>query len=419
MSDSSPTSRPGTPSSTAPEAAANLLGERSFLAYLGARCVSEYSYQIATVAIGWQIYELTGSAFQLGMVGLVQFIPSALLVFTAGHVADRYDRRRIAQVCQFTETLINGGLAWGTFAGWLTAPQIFTALTLLGITAAFEGPAGSALLPSVVPEGSLQKATAISSGTFQAAAISGPAIGGVAYAIAPGAPYVVMAVCSLLAATLIGMIKLRAKVSTKENAGVSDLFAGVRFVRNNPAILGTISLDLVAVLLGGATALLPIYAHDILQTGPWGLGVLRAAPAAGALLMTAALARHAIRRRVGLRMFQAVIVFGLATVVFAFSHLVWLSLLALLVMGAADMVSVVIRSSLVQLATPDEMRGRVGAVNFLFINASNQLGQFESGITAALIGAMPAAVVGGVGTVAVALLWMRLFPGLRNMERLE
>jgi MFS family permease len=292
-------------------------------------------------------------------------------------------------------------------------------LTLLGITAAFEGPAGSALLPSIVPEGSLQKATAISSGTFQAAAISGPALGGVAYAIAPGAPYVVMAVCSLLAATLIGMIKLRAKVSTMENAGVSDLFAGVRFVRNNPAILGTISLDLVAVLLGGATALLPIYAHDILQTGPWGLGVLRAAPAAGALLMTAALARHAIKRKVGLRMFQAVIVFGLATVVFAFSHLVWLSLLALLVMGAADMVSVVIRSSLVQLATPDEMRGRVGAVNFLFINASNQLGQFESGITAALIGAMPAAVVGGVGTVAVALVWMRLFPGLRNMERLE
>jgi len=219
--------------------------------------------------------------------------------------------------------------------------------------------------------------------------------------------------------TLTGMIALRARVAVKDTAGIGDLFAGVRFVRHSPAILGTISLDLVAVLLGGATALLPIYAHDILQTGPWGLGVLRAAPAAGALLMTAALARHAIERKVGLRMFQAVIVFGVATIVFAFSHLVWLSLLALLVMGAADMVSVVIRSSLVQLATPDDMRGRVGAVNFLFINASNQLGQFESGITAALIGAMPAAVAGGIGTVAVALLWMKLFPGLRNMERLE
>jgi MFS family permease len=422
MSDTSGTSRSVTspPAGFASdEAATPLLAQRSFLAYLGARCVSEYSYQIATVAIGWQIYELTGSAFQLGMVGLVQFIPSALLVFAAGHVADRYDRRRIAQICQLTEALINGGLAWGTFAGWLTAPQIFAALTVLGITAAFEGPAGSALLPSVVPEGSLQKATAISSGTFQAAAVSGPALGGVAYAIAPGAPYVVMAVCSLLAVTLTGMIKLRATVTEKETASFGDLFAGVRFVRDNPAILGTISLDLVAVLLGGATALLPIYAHDILQTGPWGLGVLRAAPAAGALLMTAVLARHAIKRKVGLRMFQAVIVFGLATIVFAFSHLVWLSLLALLVMGAADMVSVVIRSSLVQLATPDEMRGRVGAVNFLFINASNQLGQFESGISAALIGAMPAAVAGGVGTVAVALLWMKLFPGLSNMERLE
>src|ERR1700761_2718159 len=237
MSDlaSMPPVRP--PRTAPPEPGPNLLRQRSFLAYLGARCVSEYAYQIATVAIGWQIYELTGSAFQLGMVGLVQFIPSVLLVFAAGHVADRYDRRRIAQLCQFTEGIINAGLAWGTFAGWLTAPEIFIALTVLGITAAFEGPAGSALLPSVVPEGRLQKATAISSGTFQAAAISGPALGGVAYAIAPGAPYVVMAVCALLAATLIGLIKLRAKGSAKEDvketADISDLFAGVRFVRDN------------------------------------------------------------------------------------------------------------------------------------------------------------------------------------------
>jgi len=208
-------------------------------------------------------------------------------------------------------------------------------------------------------------------------------------------------------------------VTEKDAPTFAALFAGVRFVRHNAAILGTISLDLFAVLLGGATALLPIYAHDILQTGPWGLGVLRAAPAVGALLMTAVVARHAISRRVGMRMFQSVIVFGAATVVFALSHLVWLSVAALVVMGAADMISVVIRTSLVQLATPDEMRGRVGAVNYLFINASNQLGQFESGITAALFGAMPAAVLGGVGTIAVALLWMKLFPALRNVERLE
>ena len=218
---------------------------------------------------------------------------------------------------------------------------------------------------------------------------------------------------------LMGAIRLTQPAAVRDEATPADLFAGVRFVRNNPAILGTISLDLFAVLLGGATALLPIYARDILETGPLGLGILRAAPAVGALLMTAVLARHAIHRRVGLRMFQAVIVFGVATVVFAISQWMWLSILALAIMGAADTVSVVIRFSLVQLATPDKMRGRVGAVNFLFINASNQLGQFESGVTAALLGAVPAAVLGGVGTVAVALLWMKLFPTLRNVERLE
>jgi len=228
-----------------------------------------------------------------------------------------------------------------------------------------------------------------------------------------------MVVMWALATILAGMIRLETPVAAKEQRTLSALFAGVEFVRRNPAILGTISLDLFAVLLGGATALLPIYAHDILQTGPWGLGLLRASPAIGALLMTAVLARYAITRRVGMRMFQAVIVFGLATIVFALSHLIWLSVLALVIMGAADMVSMVIRLSLVQLATPDEMRGRVGAVNFLFINASNQLGEFESGVTAALIGAMPAAVLGGVGTVAVALLWMKLFPTLKNVERLE
>ena len=396
------------------------LAQRGFLFYLGARSFSEYSYQIATVAVGWQIYELTGSALDLGIVGLVQFIPSALLVFVAGHAADRYARKRVAQICQLSESLVAALLAWGTFAGWLTVPEIFAALTMLGITAAFEIPASAALLPGVVPEGTLQKATAFSSGAFQAAAISGPALGGVAYAIAPGVPYLLMAACTLLAGISSGMIRLQNPVeATEEPPTVDALFAGASFVRHNPAILGTISLDLFAVLLGGATALLPIYAHDILQTGPWGLGVLRAAPAVGALLMTAVLARHALNRKVGLRMFQSVIVFGLATVVFALSHLIWLSMLALLVMGAADMISVVIRTSLVQLATPDAMRGRVGAINHLFINASNQLGQFESGITAALFGAMPAAALGGVGTVAIALLWMKLFPTLRKVERLE
>jgi hypothetical protein len=249
--------------------------------------------------------------------------------------------------------------------------------------------------------------------------ISGPALGGLAYALAPSAPYAVMAVCWFLAGMLNGAIMLDRPVSPKEPPTFAALFAGVGFVRRNPAILGTISLDLFAVLLGGATALLPIYARDILHTGPWGLGVLRGAPAVGALLMTAVLVHHAINRRVGMRMFQAVIVFGLATVVFALSHLIWLSVLALVILGAADTVSMMIRISLVQLATPNKMRGRVGAVNFLFVNASYQLGEFESGITAALFGAMPAAVLGGVGTIAVALLWMKLFPTLRKVQRLE
>ena len=396
-----------------------LLGHHPFLFYFWARSFSEFSYQIATVAMGWQVYALTNSAFALGMVGLVQFIPSALLVFAAGHAADRYDRKRVVQLCQIVEGLTAAFLAWGNFAGWLNVAEIFAALVVFGIATAFESPAAAALLPGVTPEGMLQKGTALSSAAFQVAVITGPALGGLAYAVAPGVPYAVMAVFWILAGMLNGAIKLDRPVTAKEPPTLAAVFAGVGFVRHNPAILGTISLDLFAVLLGGATALMPIYARDILHTGPWGLGVLRGAPAVGALLMTVVLARHAIHRRVGLRMFHAVIIFGLATVVFALSRLIWLSLVALVIMGAADMVSVVIRVSLVQLGTPDEMRGRVGAVNYLFVNASNQLGQFESGITAALFGAMPAAVLGGLGTIAVAFLWMKLFPTLREVERLE
>jgi MFS family permease len=403
----------------APAGSRTLFRHQPFLLYFWARGVSTFAYQMAAVAVGWQVYALTSSAFDLGMIGLTQFLPMAALTFVAGHAADRYERKRVVQICQTLEGLTAAFLAWGSFAGWLTVPEIFAAVALFGAARAFESPAASALLPGVVPEGLLQKGTALASGAFQVATISGPALGGLAYAVSPGVPYAIMAVFWLLAGTLNGAIALDRPVAPKEPPTLSALFAGVGFVRRNPAILGTISLDLFAVLLGGATALLPIYARDILHTGPWGLGVLRGAPAAGALLMTLLLARHTINRRVGMRMFQAVIIFGLATIVFALSHLIWLSLLALLIMGASDTVSVVIRLSLVQLATPDDMRGRVSAVNFLFINASNQLGEFESGVTAALLGAMPAAVLGGIGTVAVALLWMKLFPTLRDVEKLE
>jgi MFS family permease len=396
-----------------------LAGHRPFLLFVSARGFSEFSYQIGTVAVGWQVYALTGSAFALGLVGLVQFIPSAVLVFAAGHVADRYDRRRVVQICQYVQALTAGVLAWGTFGGWLTVLEIFTALGLFGIATAFESPAAAALIPAVAPPGMLQRATAVSTAAWQISAVSGPALGGLAYAVAPGTPYAVMAAFWLLSGMLNGAIELIGPVAAKEPPTLASLFAGVGFVRRNPAILGTISLDLFAVLLGGATALLPIYARDILHTGPWGLGVLRGAPAVGALIMSGVLARHAITRRAGVRMFQAVIIFGLATVVFAVSRSIALSILALAIMGAADTVSVVIRIALVQLSTPDEMRGRVGAVNYLFVNASNQLGEFESGLTAALFGAVPAVILGGVGTIAIALLWMKLFPTLRHVERLE
>jgi MFS family permease len=388
------------------------------LFYLLARSCSEFAYQIATVAIGWQIYALTGSAFDLGLAGLVQFLPSALLVFVVGHAADRYDRRLVAQICDVAQGLAAGYLAIRSLAGMPTVAEIFVVLALFGVATAFESPASSALLPAVVPEGSVQRATALVSAAWQVAAISGPAIGGLVYAIAPAAPFIVMTCAWLVAALCIGAV--RKPVATERDSSMpTGLLAGFKFVWSQPAILGTISLDLFAVLLGGATALLPIYARDILQTGPWGLGVMRAAPAVGALLMTAYLARHGLTRRIGLRMFQAVIGFGTATVVFALSHQLWLSVAALAAMGAADTVSVVIRVSLVQLMTPDDMRGRVGAVNYLFINASNQLGEFESGMVAALLGAMPAALLGGLGTIAVALSWMVLFPALRRVDRLE
>ena len=402
-----------------PVSAGTLLRQPSFLFFLLSRSQTRFASQIGAVAIGWQIYDLTGSAFELGMIGLVQFLPTALLVFVAGHTADKFERKRVVQLCQLAEAATALFLCWGSYGGWLTEVHIFIATFVLGMAGAFESPTISALLPLIAPQGSLQRATALSSAAAQVATITGPALGGIAYAFAPGLPYGLMLVFWLFSTVLTGAIKVVEPEAVKDAATADDIFAGVRFIRNNSAILGTISLDLFAVLFGGVTALLPIYARDILMAGPLGLGILRAAPAVGALVMTAILARHAIDRRVGLRMFQAVIVFGVATIVFALSHWMWLSVLALAVLGAADTVSVVIRFSLVQLSTPNDMRGRVGAVNFLFINASNYLGQFESGVAAALLGTVASAVLGGVATVAIALLWMKLFPTLRQVEKLE
>lgn len=404
----------------APSAGArDLFRHPPFVLFSLGRVFSTLAYQIGAVAVGWQVYALTHSAWDLGLVGLWQFIPMAALTFAAGHAADRYERKQVLQACQFAEALVAVVLAWGTFAKWLTVDEIFVAVAIFGAARAFGSPASAAMLPGVVPTGMLQKGTALSSGALELSTIIGPAFGGIIYALAPCGPYALMAALWVIASLLNGAIQMDRPVAPKEPPTLASLFAGVGFVRNNPAILGTISLDLFAVLLGGATALLPIYARDILHTGPWGLGVLRGAPAIGALCTTVLLTRYAMNRRVGIRMFQAVIVFGLATVLFGISRWFFVSIAALVIMGAADTVSVVIRLSLVQLATPDAMRGRVSAVNFLFINASNQLGEVESGFTAALMGAVPAVILGGVGSVVVALLWMKLFPTLRGVERLE
>jgi MFS family permease len=396
-----------------------LFRHRPFVFFTLGRGFSAIAYQMSAVAVGWQVYAMTGSAYDLGLVGLAQFVPMAALTFAAGHAADRYARKRVLQACQVVEAIVALFLAVWTFAGWLTVPEIFAAVAVFGAARAFGTPASGALLPGVVPEGDLQRGTAVASGAFQAATIVGPAIGGFAYAVAPALPYGLMAALWLLATAMNGAIKLDRPVVPREPPTLKTLFAGVGFIRRNPAMLGAISLDLFAVLLGGAAGLFPIYARDILHTGPWGLGFMRGALAVGGLAMTGWLGTHKLERKTGLRMFQGVILFGIATLVFGLSRNFILTLAALCVMGAADTVSVVIRVSLVQLRTPDDMRGRVSAVNYLFINASNNLGDFESGVTAGLLGAVPAVLLGGAGCILVALAWMRLFPSLRQIDRLE
>ncbi|MFO7325102.1 MAG: MFS transporter [Pseudomonadota bacterium] len=398
--------------------APDLFRQRNFLLYFGGRLFSNFARQIVAVAVGWQVYDLTGSALHLGLVGLVQFVPALLFVLHGGSVADRHDRKRVVQVCQSVEGVTAAWLAWRSFTGGITVLDIYAAAAIFGAASAYERPATGAMLPNLVPLGVLQQAIALSTGAFQLATIAGPALGGFIFAASATVCYAAIAGFWLLGGIMNGALPTLLREAPPPADTLREQLAGVRFIRGNPNILGTISLDLVAVLLAGATALLPIYARDILHTDAVGLGLLRSAPAAGALVTTAILARRPFQRRVGMRMFQAVIVFGIATVVFGISTDLALSLAALAIMGAADQISVVIRNMLVQVNTPDEMRGRVGAINFLFISASNQLGEFRAGVTAAWWGAIPAVVVGGVGSVLVALLWMRLFPALRDVERL-
>jgi len=371
-----------------------------------------------TVAVGWQLYTLTGSALDLGLVGLAQFVPTVVLTLAAGQVADRYDRRAVVAVCHVAEAGAAAALAVGTIGGWLNRGSILGLVTVLGAARAFENPARAALVPRLVPAPLLSRAIASVTSAGQAARIIGPALGGALYEVGPTTVYATVTALYLVSAGIVAIVRDAERARPPEGVTVASLFSGIVFILRRRLVLGALSLDLFAVLLGGATALLPIYARDILGTGPWGLGLLRAAPATGALAMSLVLARRPVERDAGPILFGSVLLFGAATVVFGVSTGLVLSLVALVVVGASDLLSVVIRHSLVQLRTPDDMRGRVSAVHSLFTGTSNQLGEFESGLLAAVFGPVAAVLIGGIGTMAVAALWMHRFPELRRF-RLE
>ena len=383
-----------------------------------ARLCATMAFQMQSVAVGWQLYDLTRRPLDLGLVGLAYFVPLLSLNLAAGHVADRYDRSLVMRLCQTAEGLATITLALGSQEAWLSRGWIFALIAITGTARAFEFPATQAFLPRVAPPGMLPQAVAAASSATQSAIVLGPALGGLFYAAGPTAVYLACASLFLAAALFNTINRSTAPSNSREPVSLASLFAGIRFVGGRPVILGAISLDLFAVLFGGATALMPIYARDILATGPLGLGILRSMPAIGALAMSVSLMRRPLRRRVGPAMFAAVAVFGVATIVFALSRSLGLSLAALFVLGASDMISVVIRQSLVQLETPDPMRGRVSAINSLFIGTSNQLGEFESGVTAAWFGTVPAAVLGGILTIVIALAWMGFFPELAQRDTL-
>jgi MFS family permease len=404
--------------STDPQQPFHLFKQQAFLRFWLARVFTIIAFQMQVVAVGWQIYSLTNNPMDLGWVGLAQFLPAFFLMLVVGQVADRYDRRRIAAICQIAMAVLTAILCIASWNDGLTREWIFILVMLIGTAKAFESPSMSALLPSLVPGQVLPRAISLSSSAMQAAFIIGPALGGIIYVFGPAVVYGISTLLFVFAALAMTSINSTRQVPKKEKVDLQTILAGIHFIRRKPVVLGAISLDLFAVLLGGATALLPIFAKDILHTGPWGLGVLRAAPAFGALLMSGYLAWRPIERNTGPVMFIAVAIFGLATMVFGTSTSFFISLTALFILGASDMISVVIRSSLIQLETPDDMRGRVSAVNFLFIGTSNQLGEFESGLTASWWGARSAVLVGGLGTIGIVGLWVYLFPALAKRDKL-
>src|SRR3981081_1800077 len=397
----------------------------NFVSYTLARFFIVVALEMQSVAVGWQVYEITKRPLDLGYVGLAQFLPGFVLFLFAGHAADLYDRRKLLMWCYGGFALCSALLLAITWRAPQSVHAIYFVLVLLGIVRCFNWPASRALLPQLVPEEHFSNAVAWTASTFQIANIAGPAIGGIAYALfrGPEGVYAIAVAVSILSTILTIRIHPQPAspekaLAEKEPVSLRTVLAGFRFICEKKLILGSISLDMFAVLLGGAVALLPVYARTILHTGPWGLGLLRSAPGVGAALMAIVVAHRPIRRRAGLTMLLSVAAFGVLTIIFGISHSLILSLVALFLLGASDMVSVIIRATLIQVATPDEMRGRVNAVDMLFIGVSNELGEFESGLTAQWFGTVPAVVLGGVGTLLVIAAWAWLFPELRKADQL-
>ncbi|MDO9383198.1 MAG: MFS transporter [Hyphomicrobiaceae bacterium] len=392
---------------------------RAFALYWWARFAAVFAVQIVSVAVGWQIYDHTRDAFLLGLVGLVQFLPSLVLVLVTGSVADRYNRRMVMAGCIAVEVLCALALFVLAYEHYFSVGSIFAVLGVLGIARAFISPAVQSLVVNLVPKEDFATAIAWNTSSWQIGTIVGPVAGGLLYGVSPQTAYAAAAAMLCMAVVLTLMIPKPPQKTVDAPASWETLSAGFRYVWNSPIVLGAISLDLFAVLLGGATALMPVFARDILDVGPWGLGLLRAAPGIGAIAMSIYLVNNPIRNHAGVVMFATVALFGAFTMAFGASTIAWVSIAALAALGAADMISVYIRETLVQLATPDAVRGRVNAVNMVFIGASNELGEFRAGTMAALIGAVPAVLFGGAGAIVVAGLWAWWFPQLRRANRLD
>jgi MFS family permease len=405
-------------STPAPESP-SLARHRPFVLFWMARLASTMGYQMLAVTIGWQVYELTDSAFDLGLVGLIQFVPAVVLTLLIGHAADRYDRRLIVRTAHGVYALAAVMITAALLAGVLTRDLLFGAVFLIGCARAFELPTAHSLVPALVPAPMIARAVAAWTSANQVAIICGPALGGLIYTISPTLVGTICLVFFTASITLVTLVRVKGPAANREPPTFASVLAGFEYIRTRRRLLGVITLDLFVVLLGGVTALLPIYARDILAVGPIGLGLLRSAPAAGALITSIVLSRHPVERHIGRKMFAVVAIYGVATIMFAVSTSFPLSLLILALLGASDALSIVIRFSLVQIETPDDKRGRVSAINYLFVGSSNTLGEFESGTVAAWLGVVPSVLIGGFGSLLIAGIWMLLFPDLRRIDRFE